>query len=119
MEFKFGHLRDSNIFKFFSNKKVSRKSSSVPSAVKQNEVFHRKKISSSMFSNNQFFPRKFKASARPINLLFSSSFSSAELAALEISGGVPIRPDDVLNSESPELQPWGIAGTRRYLEFEN
>lgn len=41
----------------------------------------------------------------PINLLFSSSFSSAELAALEISGGVPTRPDDVLNSESPELQP--------------
>lgn len=40
------------------------------------------------------------------NLLFSSSFSSAELAALEISGGVPCRgPEDILKIDSPELQP--------------
>lgn len=51
------------------------------------------------------------------NLLFSSSFSSAELAALDISGGVPSRQDDVaLKIESPELQPCGIVGTRKYLE---
>jgi hypothetical protein len=61
--------------------------------------------------------KKFPSLARRahLNSLFSSSFSSAELAALEISGGVPKRPDDVLKSESPELQPWGIGGTRKYL----
>lgn len=51
-----------------------------------------------------------------INLLFSSSFSSAELAALE-PGGVPVprRPDE-LNKESPELHPCGVTGTRKYLK---
>lgn len=54
-----------------------------------------------------------------INLLLSSSFSSAELAALDISGGVPIRPDDVLNRESPDdVQPCGVAGTRKYLKVK-
>lgn len=50
------------------------------------------------------------------NLLFSSSFSSAELLArLDISGGVPTRPDERLKSESPELHAaCDVDGTRRY-----
>lgn len=60
---------------------------------------------------------RFNGNLFPTNLLFSSSFSSAELAALDISGGVPRRHDDeALNRESPELQPCGIVGTRKYLK---
>jgi hypothetical protein len=36
----------------------------------------------------------------PFDSLFSSSFSE-----LDNSGGVPTRPDDKLNTDSPELQP--------------
>lgn len=56
---------------------------------------------------------------RALNLLFSSSFSSAELAALDISGGVPcLGPEDMLKIDSPELHPCGIVGTRKYLKFK-